>query len=214
VGRAALTGENPDQDYISGVPTGIYGIALSPLDTTIVAGPPGVTTSSAARFEFTASEPAGFECSLEGAPFAPCSSPLPLESLGEGRHSFQVRAAGAGSTDPTPAERTWTVDRTRPRVRRLRLSRTRFAAGARTKIRYRLSEHADVRFTVRRRSGRRLRGRITEPSLAGRNSLLWGGRIGGRRLRPGRYVLVASATDLAKNRSRPARARFSIRPRS
>jgi hypothetical protein len=76
-------------------------------DTTITAGPTAASTS----FSFTSSEAAGrFECSLDGAPFAPCSSPVSYSSLAAGAHTFAVRAVdGAGNADASPATQTWTV---------------------------------------------------------------------------------------------------------
>ena len=213
VGRARIDGQEADQDYLSGVPTGIYGVAVSPLDTTIASGPSRALASRSARFEFGASEPALFECRLDSAAFAPCTSPAEYTGVADGRHSFEVRATSAGAVDPTPAARSWSVDTTRPRLRRLRLSRRRFGAGPRTRVRYRLSELATVSFTVKHRGGRRLRGSLVVPSQRGRNSFLWAGRLRGRRLKPGGYVLVARATDSVKNRSRAARTRFTIRRR-
>jgi hypothetical protein len=56
-------------------------------------------------------EPGGsFACSLDGAPFSPCTSPKTYSALTEGSHTFSVRATdAAGNTDATPATRTWTI---------------------------------------------------------------------------------------------------------
>jgi uncharacterized repeat protein (TIGR01451 family) len=79
-------------------------------DTTITSGPTGTVTSSSATFAFTSTESGSFGCSLDGAPFAPCSSPKAYSGLAYGAHTFAVRAADfAGNTDATPATRTWTV---------------------------------------------------------------------------------------------------------
>jgi hypothetical protein len=86
-----------------------------PPQTTITSGPSETTNSSSATFEFTANEPANFECSLDTTPFAACSSPASYTGLADGSHNFRVRATDtAGNTDPTPAERSWTVDTTAP----------------------------------------------------------------------------------------------------
>jgi hypothetical protein len=73
------------------------------------------TRDTRATFEFSASEPEGrFECSVDLSPFAPCTSPMNL-FLGEGEHSFQVRARDlAGNVDSTPDVFSWHVDTTHP----------------------------------------------------------------------------------------------------
>jgi hypothetical protein len=83
-------------------------------DTTIDSGPSGTTTSIAASFAFSASEPgATFECRLDDGGWASCSSPKNHADLGDGSHTFEVRATdGAGHVDPSPAARTWTIDAT------------------------------------------------------------------------------------------------------
>src|SRR5207248_2272501 len=70
---------------------------------------------------FTGSDPAPssggvhFECSLDSAVFASCSSPKSYGSLVDGSHTFKVRAIDAvGNTDATPATYTWSVDTVAP----------------------------------------------------------------------------------------------------
>jgi uncharacterized repeat protein (TIGR01451 family) len=84
--------------------------------TTIDVGPSGFLTVASASFEFSSNEfGATFECSLDGAPFAACPSPLALTALAEGSHTFAVRAVdAAGNRDATPATRTFTVDTLAP----------------------------------------------------------------------------------------------------
>ncbi len=51
-----------------------------------------------------------YECSLDGAAYGPCTSPLTLTNLSDGTHSLAVRAvSAAGVVDTTPAETTITV---------------------------------------------------------------------------------------------------------
>jgi hypothetical protein len=80
-------------------------------DTTITAGPSGTVASSGATFQFSSSEAGStFSCSLDGAPYTTCTSPQDYSALGDGSHTFAVRATDpAGLTDPSPASRTWTV---------------------------------------------------------------------------------------------------------
>src|SRR4051812_1779163 len=80
-------------------------------DTAIDAGPPATTNQTVAQLAFSTSEQAAtFECSLDGGAWAACSPPTSLIGLGNGGHTFVVRAVDAvGNADPTPATRTWTV---------------------------------------------------------------------------------------------------------
>ena len=88
-------------------------------DTMITAGPDAASTSGpAVQFAFTS--PVGnatFECALDGAAFAACTTPLSLAALTDGAHAFAVRAKDDnGVVDPSPATRSWTVDATAPPV--------------------------------------------------------------------------------------------------
>lgn len=87
-------------------------------DTSISSGPSGTTRSTSANFGFVASEAVSrFECSLDGAAFAACSSPKAYSGLTSKAHSFRVRAVDrAGNVDGTPAVRNWTVDTVIPTV--------------------------------------------------------------------------------------------------
>ncbi|NVJ19810.1 OmpA family protein [Myxococcus sp. AM011] len=82
-------------------------------DTRITASPPVNTASTDAEFSFnsvTGDPRDTFECSLDGAPFALCTSPINFTGLPEGTHTFQVRAVDAdGDVDPTPANFIWSI---------------------------------------------------------------------------------------------------------
>ena len=66
--------------------------------------------------DFSADEPATFECALDDAAFAPCSPPLQLDELGDGSHTFRVRATDAVGNVAEPLEHTWVVDTTPPQT--------------------------------------------------------------------------------------------------
>lgn len=89
---------------------------FDPPETSITTAPGALSASAAASFSFTASEAgSSFECSLDGAAFAACSSPKAYSGLADGGHTFSVRATdAAGNVDPSPAAHTWTVDTARP----------------------------------------------------------------------------------------------------
>ena len=96
-----------------------WTVDAAPPDTTIDSGPAqgsfaGLTS---AAFTFSSDSQATFECSLDGAAFAPCSGSQSHSYTGltEGGHTFAVRAIDpAGKTDASPAIRSWTVDTTAP----------------------------------------------------------------------------------------------------
>jgi hypothetical protein len=88
----------------------------TPPDTTITAGPSGLTSDDTPTFEFTSTEsPSTFQCRLDLEPVVSCSSPSTTATLADGAHTFEVAARdAAGNVDPTPAGRTFTVDATPP----------------------------------------------------------------------------------------------------
>jgi hypothetical protein len=87
-------------------------------ETTITSGPSGPVNVNSAIFGFSGSSTEGFvsfECSIDGGGFAPCFSPKTLTGLAQGQHTFEVRAKDwRNRPDPTPAQRTWTVDTIAP----------------------------------------------------------------------------------------------------
>jgi acid phosphatase type 7 len=133
-----------------------------------------------------------------------------------------------------------------PVISRLRVVPRRFTVGPRgrnrkprnsarrgTTFRYRLSEAATVKFTIRRRSkGRQVGGRcsaqtrknlarqpcirytrvgrFTQAGVAGANRRRFRGRIGRRQLRPGAFRADLIATDASGSRSAPQSVRFTI----
>jgi hypothetical protein len=80
-------------------------------DTIIDSGPTDPTSDTGATFAFSSTETGStFECSLDGGPFASCSSPDVLTALEAGSHTFEVRATDpAGNTDQSPASHAWTI---------------------------------------------------------------------------------------------------------
>jgi hypothetical protein len=75
------------------------------------ATPDAKTTNTEASFRFSSSEPgSSFDCALDGAAFAPCTTPTRYTGLAHGEHEFRVRAIDrAGNVDPTPATYRWTI---------------------------------------------------------------------------------------------------------
>ena len=93
-----------------------WTVDTDPPDTTIDSGPSGLVSTTSATFSFSSSHAGStFECKLDAGSFQACSSPQSYSGLGDGQHTFTVRAIDpASNPDPTPATRTWTVDTTSP----------------------------------------------------------------------------------------------------
>jgi MYXO-CTERM domain-containing protein len=96
-----------------------WSIDATAPDTTFTSTPPNLGNQSTATFTFTSSEAgATFECQLDTASYAPCTSPTSHSNLAEGQHTFRVRARdAAGNVDSSPASHTWTIDLTSPGAR-------------------------------------------------------------------------------------------------
>ena len=80
-------------------------------DTNITANPGATTASSTTTFSFVATPSAGssFECALDNAAFAACTSPKTYSGITVGSHTLRVRAVAPAGTDPTPASHTWVM---------------------------------------------------------------------------------------------------------
>ena len=78
---------------------------------TISDGPKDKTKKKKATFEFTGGEAtqlAGFQCSLDGAPFVACASPYTVK-VKKGKHIFQVEAIDQAGNVSSPATDDWKV---------------------------------------------------------------------------------------------------------
>lgn len=73
-----------------------------------VAGPSPVTASANATLTFTDTEVGvTFRCSLDGAAYTPCVSPMTYANLPTGTHAFSVRAVDAAGNISAPGTLTW-----------------------------------------------------------------------------------------------------------
>jgi large repetitive protein len=92
----------------------------APAAPTIGTKPPNPTNLQTASFSFTANTAnAVFECRLDAAAYASCTSPRNYSGLALGSHTFRVRALGpSGSSAGTGPETayTWTIEQTPPAV--------------------------------------------------------------------------------------------------
>ena len=86
------------------------GPDTTPPVAAIVSGPATTTSATTAGFSFAANEPSTFACSLDGAAYTTCTSPVSYSSLAVGSHTFGVRPTDAASNVGAVAARSWTVD--------------------------------------------------------------------------------------------------------
>jgi Right handed beta helix region len=171
-------------------------------ETTIESGPAeGESINEATpTFVFSSDEPgATFDCDVNGAGFSPCSHTTQhiLGPLVEGGYTFAVRAVDAADNeDPTPAERSFTVDLTDPVTsftkkppRKTRRKHVRFGFAA------------DEEATFKCRLDSKPAFDCTSPERL--------------RVRPGRHLFRVTAADEAGNAdATPAAFRFRrLRPR-
>lgn len=190
--------------------------------TAIDRGPTGTVNDVAPRFGFSATDGDTFQCSLDGGPFQPCVTPLALSGLSDGDHVFAVRAVdAAGNVDPTPAVRSFRLDRRVAGVG-LRVESVRVGPDARFlgSVRVRIAEPGSVAVQPSALVGRkrlRLRGLLVALDPAGRRKLRLTvprparGRVSRAlgRDRPIAVAVVATFEDAAGN-SAGRRVEFAV----
>jgi len=185
-------------------PTGPAPVDTVAPDTAVSGGPQGVVRAKRATFTLTSTEAgSSFTCSLDGDPWQACAATARFTGLGQGQHRLLVRATdAAGNTDPTPAVREWTVDRTAPVVRAVRPSVTADRTPTlRAKVR---DAHSAVRRVVLHVDGTRV---APVRHVARRGQVRWTSR---RALALGRHAARLVVVDTAGNR-RVVRWTFRVR---
>ena len=99
---------------ISAPTTYTWTVDTSPPPAPSLTGtPPATDTSTSASFSFGDDETGvTFECQLDGAAFASCTSPAAYSGLADGSHTFAVRARDAAGNASSATSYTWTVNTT------------------------------------------------------------------------------------------------------
>jgi hypothetical protein len=94
----------------------VWTIDTAPPTTQLTRTPPATDNSVMAMFKFTSNEQnAAFDCSLDSGGFVACKTGDSFGPVGDGAHSFSVRARDrAGNVDLSPAVYAWTVDTSTP----------------------------------------------------------------------------------------------------
>jgi len=94
-----------------------WTVDLTAPAVTVDSAPSGAVNSAAATIAFSSDdEDATFECNLDGAGPEDCTSPVHLTGLGEGSHTFRVRAIDPAGNISAYTGQTWTIDLTDPVV--------------------------------------------------------------------------------------------------
>ncbi|MHB8511762.1 MAG: glucosidase family protein [Actinomycetota bacterium] len=106
---------NPDPNP----PTRVWNVDQTPPTTIIVSNPAPFSNTRDASFSFSATDDVDsgitFQCSLDGAAFSACLTPITYHGIAEGSHELIVRAKDViGFVDPTPPKFDWIVDLTPP----------------------------------------------------------------------------------------------------
>jgi hypothetical protein len=75
--------------------------------------PPSITNSASASITFSGGSGTSYQCQIDGGGYSACTSPASYAALGQGSHTFAVRAIGGTSSGPATSY-TWTVDTVAP----------------------------------------------------------------------------------------------------
>lgn len=87
-----------------------FTVDLDPPDVSLDSTPPALSSLTRVSFAFSTTEPDGtFECRLDAEPFAACTSPHEVD-VGDGAHTFEVRAIDPAGNASTPASFAFTID--------------------------------------------------------------------------------------------------------
>lgn len=86
--------------------------------TTITSTAIGSTSSASASFTFSATDDSttisSYQCKLDGAAYATCTSPQAYSGLADGSHTFYVVSLDPAGNTSVAASETWTVDNVGP----------------------------------------------------------------------------------------------------
>lgn len=92
-----------------------YGWTNGSIPKTKFAVKPAALVNTTMTFVFGATDPgATFQCSLDSAPFAPCTSPMGYVGLPDGKHVFAVKAIDAALRAGKPISAKFAIDTTPP----------------------------------------------------------------------------------------------------
>lgn len=84
------------------------------MNTSITKAPKKKGKDRTPTIEFKGNPPdnaTSFDCRVDDAPFFPCQSPHTTDKLERGKHTFEVKAVGPLTEDPTPAKASFKIVR-------------------------------------------------------------------------------------------------------
>ncbi|MGE0762881.1 MAG: right-handed parallel beta-helix repeat-containing protein [Bdellovibrionales bacterium] len=91
-----------------------WTVDLTVPSVTISAQPVAVTNLLTASFSFAGTGIVSYQCSLDNAAFAACSSPINYNALAAGAHNFRVQGTNGFGLTSAPTAYSWTVDNILP----------------------------------------------------------------------------------------------------
>lgn len=103
--RAFDKAGNPSVDFSFN-----WVIDLAAPTVTITQMPAAITNSKAAAFVYAGAGILSYECALDSAAFASCSSQQNYSALADGSHTFRVRGTNAAANVSAPSVFTWLID--------------------------------------------------------------------------------------------------------
>ncbi len=170
-----------------------FTVDLTVPDTTLAAGPTGLTGDSTPTFDLASTEGGvTYQCRVDSArveDFFVCGSSTTLPPLADGAHTFEARAVdAAANADASPLRIDFTVDATAPV--------TRFTAKP---ARVTRSTSARFAFSVEDASAPNGRGLVRECRLDRADWAPCSSRVSLSALRPGLHTFRARARDQAGN---------------
>lgn len=111
----AVRGQDPSGNAGSGT------ITFRIIETTLVSGPADVSNTASPTFVFASGAGTAFACSVDNVTLADCGvkdgaghGTKSFSGLGDGTHTFRVRATDGPVSDPSTLVRSWTIDTVAP----------------------------------------------------------------------------------------------------
>lgn len=92
-----------------GNPLGAYGAPKPPAPPTPTLTGPDRPVPTTATFTFSLAGATAYQCSLDGAAYATCTSTKTYTDLSETTHTFRVTATNGTSSPSAAASKTWTI---------------------------------------------------------------------------------------------------------